>query len=157
MNEKITGRLANGLLNTRLGHLLAHIENQGEHFSRYDYLELSENRAIDAVLKIRAISEEMDNQERDPIYESVYQYSDWYPNMNQRVERRTRQWATIFGNLIRDAAVTYTYMAARCSELDEALEYASIAVDLWDIHAELKRGNAVEQLRLQMAQVIDDV
>lgn len=153
MDKEITGTLHNGA-RTRLGHVLAHLHNRADIFSS---LGTAIDDAVQSIHKIRGISQEMDTQEVNIIYEPITEYHLSYPLKSNDINESVFRWTTIFQILIRDAAVYYTYMAARTEELDEALEYASFASDLWAVLINLKRGLAVEQLRDQISRVIDGV
>jgi hypothetical protein len=153
MNEETTGTL-NDSTKTRMGHILAHVHNRKEIFN---LLGTAVDNAVQDIHKVRGISQEMDTQEINLIYEDVSEYHFHYPKKGSTPTESAFRWTLILETLLRDAATHYTYMAARCDELDEALEYAAFAVDLWDILAELKRELATEQLRDQISQVIDSV
>lgn len=155
MTKRVTGTIKFGATVTRLGHILAHISNQGDRFSSYDYLTQAEMKARESILGIHGTSEEFDIQECKAIYELPENYSIRYPSKGNAFDENLERWKMAFTVLIRDAAVTHTLLAARIGD-DEGLEHASFAIDLWDIHAELRRGLGIEELHRQMEMVLEN-
>ena len=152
--NKITGMVKTSHINTRIGHILAHIQNQADNFNAADYLAQSELIAIERIKGVRGNSEEMDSVELQPIYESEDMYIVYYPHPGETLDDNIVNWQNAFHMLIRNAATSYTILAARTYELDAGMEYAKFAIELWNIHAELVRGTAVNQLRNQIFETI---
>lgn len=146
--------LKNGTVDVRLGHILAHIKHQENTFNLLDCLNSAQVNAVWQIKRIRSSSEEMNRQEVRPLYENYDMYGAPYPNDNR--EYHTEDWVIAFYALLREAAITYTIMAGRCSELNEALEYSNFAISLWSIHTELVRGVAINELREQIGTTLED-